>query len=744
MRGFLFIIAALTLLPSVSVTAGNDPVGAGENGVVQRLDSVVVSASRAGSSTPVTFTMLSSPVLRRANPINSIPMMLGLQPSVVTTNEGGTGLGYSKMTVRGSKGSQINVTLNGITLNDAESQEVFWVNIPALGSILNSVQVQRGLGTSSNGAGAFGASINMNTAFVGVGPSASAEISRGSFNTMMTTVSASTGLSRSGLYLTGVYSRDYTDGYIRNAKAKEQSAFAVIGYLKGNNSLRLTYLMGDQHTGITWEGIPLAKYSSDRRYNPSGEYMDAKGNVHYYDNQTDNYTQHHLQFNYSHQFTPSLAWSNTFNYTRGDGYDEQYETDTQKDSITRRKMSNDYLVLNSVLEYSSESLECSFGANLSRYYGRHFGDVLWDSVRGDGFDYSSLDWYRNKAVKSELNLSARAEYHPFGWLTGYVDLQYRGIDLTMSGPDDIYVPLDYSKRYDFFNPRAGVTFSWADGQKLYASVAFGHREPGRGDLKESIETVSVEKASGDASAKVGLKAERMADTEVGYSFSSEHFSAQANVYFMEYRDMLLETGKLSVAGYAIKDNVPQGYRRGLEMSLAWKPDPMFTMEGNLTLSRNKIKDYTAYVDQYDNENDWNFLGQAAEQYHNTDMLMSPSAVGMLQMIVNPFLRSAGSLKHTTFSVSGKYVGRQYWDNTQCAERKVPSYCVCDLSVTHQFSLKGGTIVLGGYINNLLNNHYFADAWVYRAHFNHPDKDYQQEGVYPAAPVNGMLKVTYIF
>ena len=341
MRGFYFLAALAAALLAPSVKAQEK---------VEKLDSIVVSASRAGKATPVTYTM------------NSLPMTLNLQPSVVTSVEGGTGLGYSKLTIRGSKGSQINVTLNGITLNDAESQEVFWVNIPALTSLLSSVQVQRGLGTSANGAGAFGASINMSTASVGAEPTGRMELSFGSFGTFIATASASTGLLPGGWYAQGAYSRGYTKGYIRNAKADVQSALAVIGKMWENNSFRLTWLMGEQHTGITWLGISREQMEKDRTYNPAGAYYDALGNEFYYDNETDNYCQHHLQANFTHRFPGQLTWSTTLNFTKGDGYFENYMDDAMpetfgigvqpsysSDFIVRQEMDNSYSVLNSTL-----------------------------------------------------------------------------------------------------------------------------------------------------------------------------------------------------------------------------------------------------------------------------------------------------------------------------------------------------------------------------------------------------------
>ena len=379
MRGFLFFAAFCALIPLSAQGAGREAT----DEEVERLDSVVVSSSRAGKDTPVTFTMVGKEELRRSSPLNSLPMNLALQPSVISVNEGGTGLGYSKMTVRGSKGSQINVTLNGITLNDAESQEVFWVNIPALSSMISSVQLQRGLGTSANGAGAFGASINMSTASVGADPSASAETSIGSYGTFISTYAVSSGLMKSGFYFNAAYSRGLTDGYIRNAFADVSSAMAVAGWMDEKNSLRLTWLMGNQRTGITWEGISLEQYESDRRYNPAGEYHDQYGNIHYYDNETDNYIQHHLQLNYTRSFTDRIAWSTTFNYTRGDGYYENYKAGKsfskylmqspviggvqydEGDFITKEALANDYFVLNSDLRYKSDRVNLTAGLNLS-------------------------------------------------------------------------------------------------------------------------------------------------------------------------------------------------------------------------------------------------------------------------------------------------------------------------------------------------------------------------------------------
>ncbi len=751
MRGFLFTAVLSALVPFSAAAAENEAAGNPAEEKVEKLDSAVVSASRAGKKTPVTYSMVYREELGKSNPINSLPMMLNLYPSVVAVNEGGTGLGYSKMTVRGSKGSQINVTLNGITLNDAESQEVFWVNIPSLANLLSSVQLQRGLGTSSNGPGAFGASVNMSTASAGADPYVNVSLSAGSYNTFMATAAAGTGLTESGLYFDFAYSRNYTDGYIRNAKARLQSAFAALGWMSGNNSLKLTYLMGEQHTGITWNGIDLDTYHSDRRYNSAGEYFDSFGNIHYYDNETDNYTQHHVQLNYTHKFPQSLVWSTTLNFTKGDGYYEDYYMDqlfddynfqdadnpvvitdpqtgltksfTSGDMIVREAMDNYYMVLDSDLKYSSEKLDLTGGINLSRYLGGHFGEVVWSQVHGDGYDYDAYNnadtWYRNESLKQELNVFARAEYSPLSWLTAYLDLQYRGISLGMEGPDDDAGMLDYGTRWNFFNPRAGLTFSWKQGHKAYVSAALGNREPGRSDIKENIKSLNDGSREG-----MTVRPEKMVDVEIGYVYTAPALTASVNLYFMEYFDMLLETGRLTDVGYAIKENVDRAYRRGIELAAAWQARPWFRLDANATLSINRVENYGMYGSD-----------GAYTEYGNVTMLMSPSVVSMLQLSFTPFRNTASnSLRTTTLTLNGKYVGKQYADNTCNEALSVPGYFVSNLSLSHEFDVRGGKLGICGYINNLLNSLYYADAVVYGTDLY----------VYPQAPLNFMLKLSYRF
>ena len=725
MKKELLFAAALAVLP----------LCAGAQEMTERLDSVVISASRAGDKTPVTHTDVGKEALRASNPSFSLPMALELLPSVVNYNEGGTGLGNSAMTIRGSKGSQINVTLNGITLNDAESQEVFWVNIPSITALVSGVQVQRGLGTTMSGAGDFGASINMNTALVQPDPSGRLSLSAGSFGTRMFQGNVSTGLLPGRWYMDLFFSAGHTDGYIRGANVESASLFGVLGWLGKRNSLRLTLLHGQQRSGITWDGIDLEQYEKDRRYNGAGEYVDDYGNVRYYPNQTDNYIQTHLQLNYTHSFSSALTWTSTLNYTRGDGYDEYYkmnrklasfgfpgvtEVPAKSDMIYRKKMDNDLWVLSSSLRYNAGPIRATAGVNLSHYRGGHFGEVLWVKsleAAGIGLQDKFQGWYDNTGIKADASAFARAEWSPLEWLTAYADLQYRAINYTMAGPDDDGVPLDYASIWRFFNPRLGVNIEKGP-HRVFLSAAVGQREPGRGDIKENIK--------GEVSP---IEPEKMLDVELGYRLSLERFTFQANLYAMEYKDMLLETGRLSNAGYAIKENMPRAWRRGIELQAAWMPVRWLALDGNATLSVNQIKDFTSYV-PYDDDSGRMY----PVNYGLTTMLMSPGAIGMARVRVMPW-------KGGEVSMNAKFVGKQYLDNSMREEMAVPFYWTAGASVSHGFKFG---LKLSAFVNNIFNRMYYAAGWRWESYNEADNKVYRGIGVYPQPPINFIIKAEYSF
>lgn len=703
MRGFLFFTAALFAAFNAIQAAplGDDTV---------KLDSTVVYASRAGKGTPVAHGTLYSSELRQASPQSSLPMMLGMQPSAVATTEGGTGLGYSKISIRGVSGNQTNVTLNGITLNDAESQEVFWVNIPAIGSYLGSVQVQRGLGTSSNGPGAFGAGINMVTNDLPAKASAGLETGYGSFNTFTQSVNVSFPRGKGGFFASAAINSQSGDGYVSHGKANVFSCYSSLGWTDADNLLRFTFLHGQQRTGITWNGIPLSDWEAGKyRANHAGEYYDDEGELRYYEGQTDNYRQTHFQLSFTHSFNALLTWNATANLTKGYGWYEQYMQaySPEGDAVTKDYLDNVYKVLRSSLILGGTSIRAEAGIYASLYDGDHFGTA----------STASGHVYSNEALKREIDAWARAEWSPSGRLNLYTDLQFRKLRHTMKGPDEYGQMLDIDDGHSFFNPRAGLSFSEGNGHKSYASLALGHREPSRTDLQ----------------AGTGTKSEEMLDLELGHSFESPRFSASVNLYCMEYRNMLIETGLVNSQGYTVKENTPRAWRRGAELSIGSRPAKWLELSGNLTLSTNKIKEYTAHIDRYDSE--WNYLGQIDEIHADSDIILSPSVIG-------GFSASADLWKGGKIRAGGKYVGSQYWDNTSSEERKVPAYFTADASLSHSFPVLDGTLKAGLYVSNIFNNRYYAYAWVWRAVVG--EENYQQEGLFPQAPLSAMLRLSYSF
>lgn len=674
----------------------------------EKLDSSVVRAGFAGYRTPVAHTTLSKADLKQAPASSSLPMSLATQPSTVTVNEGGTGLGYSSMSIRGVSGSQTSVSLNGITLNDSESQEVFWVNIPSVSSYLSMAQIQRGLGTAACGPGAFGASVNMVTdreipRFY--------EVSYGSFNTLTNTVSTPV-MNWKRFKLGFATSVQGTDGYIRNAWADVRSAYVHSELNMRKDSFRLVYLGGAQHTGITWEGMPLERFENgDYTYNPAGEYTAADGSVSYYGNQCDDYSQNHLQFMWNHGFGDGAKLETTLNYTWGKGYYEQYRTgfdDDGGDAVTRDGLDNSFYALRSEYSRTRAGNRLSAGIYASYYDGGHDGKIIKPAGRA---------LYSNDAKKSETDLWLRDEKEIGSRLSLYAEIQFRMVRHRMSGPDEYGQVLDYNGSWPFLNPRLGFEYAAGRNGRLYASAALGHREPSRSDIQASTAVVS----------------ERMLDFEAGYRYRSGVFSADAGLYAMEYFDMLLETGRINEAGYTVKENTPRAWRRGVELSASWAPTGSLSFNGNISLSSNRIKEYTAFVDNYGR--DWSFAGQSTETYRNVCMRMSPSVVSYLGAIWKADWMSEG------ITLGAKYVGRQYWDNTGSTERMVPSYFVMDCSAGHCFHILKKQLFLKLNVGNLLNSRYYANAWVWRALVG--GEEYREEGVFPQAPFNATVSMKIV-
>ncbi|MBO4417537.1 MAG: TonB-dependent receptor [Bacteroidales bacterium] len=671
-----------------------------DNQLHSALDSIVVSASRVDAKSPVAFSEMDKRQLDLQNPSSSLAMMLNLQPSVVSVNEGGTGLGYSKIRVRGSDPTRMNVTLNGITYNDAESQEVFWVNLPSLSSMLNSAQLQRGVGSSINGVGAFGSSLNLQTAIPQTKPYAEFDLTGGSFYTAMAGVRAGTGRSRHGFSLDFVYNYNSTEGYIRNAFARLHSLNVVGSWYGSRSSAKIIYIHGRQRTGITWNGISKAQMEADRRYNPAGEYHDAAGNVCYYDNETDNYMQHIVQGIYSLCLAENLYGSATLNYTRGGGWYEQFKEDTklskygydtdQKSNLVRMKqMANDFYAGSANLKYETWRGMAQAGVNYSLYDGDHFGTLKWVEAMPD-VD-TERHYYDNNGLKKDLSAYLRgALYLLDGGLNIYGDAQWRHIRYRISGMDDDYYVLESNHPYDFFNAKVGSTMQAGMHGNVYVSAALAHKEPCRTDLKDAIVSGSE------------VRPERLLDYEFGYRYDAGILAGAINFYLMEYKDQLVATGKISSSGYKIKANVEKSYRRGVELSAGWKPFYGLLLTANSTFSLNKI---------------------VHEDGSLTDLMLSPGYVGA-------FSASWDATNRLNLTLTDKVVGSQYFDNSSNPEHKLPAYNVLNASASYDF----GRLKIAVFANNLLNAKYVADAWY--------DYEWDDCGYFPAAPFNGMVKLSF--
>ena len=736
----LSLLCGVFLFPFISLAQNEQK----EKNVIVKLDSIVVQAVRAGKNTPVAWSYLSGKQINSSSPSGSIPMMLSNLPSVVSTTEGGNGLGYSYMRVRGSDGSRINVTLNGIALNDSESQEMFWVDLPALTSFIQNAQLQRGIGTSVNGSGAFGASLNMQTLSINSDAYGSGEFSYGSWNTVTTTLGAGSGLLENGSSFDIRYSNNHGNGYVRNSGGDLNSLYIRAGYTKRKDNVAINFLYGDQKTGIAWNGTPGYMLTSNRRYNPAGEYFDEAGNVRYYDNETDNYKQMHLQGAWQHQFSDRLFTSFTLNYTNGFGYYENYKYNrkfskygfpnqtvngvnySKSDFIIRQILDNDYYAANFSLNYITEDCRSTTGIFYSTFDGRHFGKVLWSKYNES--IQQKYRWYDNRGDKSDFTVFSKLEKRLVGNLYSYLDLQYRRVTYRLRGPDDDLTSLDYYSFYNFFNPRAGVLIKGKNGGTAYFSVAVGHKEPTRSDLKDAI------KSSGGNS----MKSEKLVDYEAGYRYESERFSGSLNLYFMEYKDQLVPTGKLSETGYVIKENVPDSYRRGVEAEIAWRICKNIAFEGNATLSRNKIKNFTLWTELYDNPDDWNYIGQRSVKYSSTNISYSPEIIAYSAL---KFENGSGYL----FSVNSKFVGKQYYDNSSNDDFSIPAYLTFNLSAGRELKFKNGTSAgISLFVNNIFNREYFSNAWVYRAQFESGAEDYIEDGLFPQPGTNFTIKVNFKF
>lgn len=685
-------------------------------------EEVFVNATRADEHSPLAYSAVTQEEISKNNTAQDIPYLLNYTPSLVVSSDAGTGVGYTNINIRGTDVKRINVTIDGIPVNDAESHGVWWVDLPDLASSADNIQIQRGVGTSTNGAGAFGATINFQTISLNPEPYADINSSYGSFNTSKNTISFGTGLINKRFAVDGRLSKIWSDGYIDRAFSDLKS-FYISGTLYGNKSiLKLIIFSGVEHTYQAWLGVPKDSLLTHRTYNPYN-----------YENETDNYWQSNYQLHYSKEINSNLNANLALHYTEGHGYYENLvqnsqfssfnlpnaifngDTITSTDFITQRWLKNDFYGFTYSLNYIKKKITAVFGGGWNQYSGDHFGDIIWAKIVT--FNDQKYRWYQGTGNKTDLNTFFKINYAVTGRINLYADLQLRNINYSIGGTDENLKDVTQNHRYNFFNPKGGIVYNLNDKQKLYASFGISQREPDRDNFT-------------DADPGKTPRPEKLFDYEAGYQLNSPGFMIKGNFYYMNYIDQLILTGKINEVGSTILTNVPKSYREGIEIESDIRIHEKLNWYGNITISRNIIP---AYIDYTDN---WDTSVQDAETLNNKTISFSPSFI-------------AGSVfdyyifKNFHLSWNGKYVGKQYIDNTQSSERMLKAYTVQNLSLMYSVKSKiFKELTCQFAVNNLFNAKYETNAWVYK--YIEGGSMHVMDGYFPQAGINYMARLTLKF
>ena len=680
------------------------------------LQEVEILSSRATETTPIAYTNIDAKELKRLNTGVDFPYLISMTPGAITTSDAGAGIGYTSLRVRGTDGTRINVTANGIPINDAESHTVFWVNLPDIASSVKDVQIQRGVGTSTNGAGSFGASINLRTSRLAIQPYAEFNGSFGSFGTHKTTVNAGTGLIKNHWAIDMRLSNIESDGYIDRAATKLKSYYLHAGYYNEQTSVNFITFTGDEETYHAWNYASKEEMQQyGRRYNSCGYmFTDENGKNHYYDKQTDNYMQQNYQLLFDHQFNNNWSMNIGLHYTKGEGYYQEYktgrklveyaltpfdydgETVKKSDLVRKKAMDNDFGGGIFSLNYKDGRINATIGGALNRYDGDHFGNVMWVKNYIGHLD-ANHEYYRNNGSKNDGNIYLKADYKLTDKLNAYADMQYRHISYKIDGCNDKWndsenalQKLNVDEKFGFFNPKAGLSWQIDERNRLYASVGIAHKEPTRNNYT-------------DGKLFERPKAERLTDYEFGYTFGGNIFHAGINLYYMDYKDQLVLTGELNEIGEALADNVPDSYRTGVELLAGLKLPCGLAWEANTTLSRNRIKNFTEVLYDDNTYEEWRI------EHGETPIAFSPDAI-----LNNTFTYNR---KGFDISLHSQYVGRQYMSNARQKEQQLDAYFVSNLYLAYTFRLNGiKSMTLGLNIYNLFNEEYENNGYAYSGYY----------------------------
>jgi iron complex outermembrane receptor protein len=660
----------------------------------QILDEVLVKSIRVDTDSPITHSNVDKEELAKTNLGQDIPVLLNYLPSVVTTSDAGAGIGYTYIRVRGSDASRVNITINGIPYNDSESQGTFWVNMPDFASSIENLQLQRGVGTSTNGSGSFGASLNILSDGVSDNAFSEIGIAGGSFNSQKYNVKFSTGLLNDHFEVSGRLSKITSDGYIDRASSDLKSYFLQGAFINDNTLIKALVFGGKEKTYQAWYGIDAETLENDRAYNPAGIYTDDDGNVKFYDNETDNYSQDHYQLFWNQKINSNWTTNLGLNYTYGRGYYEQYKEDEDfefydfepieiggevintTDLIRRRWLDNDYYVVNANVNYKKNELDITAGAFYSHYDGDHFGEVIWAKYASNSEIRDR--YYEGNGKKDEFTVFAKATYKINEQWSAYGDLQGRFLTYKTTGLTSDRVPLEVDEKYNFFNPKAGLTYELSDKNQLYASYGRAHREPRRADFENGI-----------------TKPEKLDDYELGWRFKAQKNTINTNIYFMNYKDQLVLTGAIDDTGAPLRATSGKSYRLGVEIDATFLICDNFRMLPNLALSSNKNLDFVSPID-----------GELVN-LGTTNLSFSPNIVAGNKFEYEP-------ITNLQLGLYTKYVGEQYMGNVDSDVSKLDAYFVNDFNVSYTIDnipfLR--EIVVTGLVNNIFNIKYVSNGYYY--------------------------------
>jgi len=697
---------------------------------VSTLDEVLVRAVRVQADSPITHSNLTKKQIAERNLGQDIATQLNFLPSVVTTSDAGAGIGYTGFRVRGTGNQGINVTINGIPYNDAESATTFFVNLQDFSSSIENLQLQRGVGSSTNGPGAFGASLNILTDAIATEANGEISNSFGSFGTRRHNVKFSTGLLNDHIEISGRLSQIKSDGYIDRASSDLKSYFLQAAYTDDNTLIKLINFAGSEVTYQSWFGIDAETLAEDRTFNPAGQFTDENGETRFHDNQVDDYKQDHYQLHWNQRYNNNWSTQLSLNYTYGRGFFEEYkededldfysiapvqigdETITTSDIIRRRWLDNDFYVASATANYKDNKIDFVGGAFGSIYEGDHFGEVIWarfasDSETGDNY-------YFGTGEKKEFSAFAKATYRFNSKWSGYLDLQQRFISYTTDGINSDVTEFIIDEDYSFFNPKAGVSFKIDGEHQLYASFARANREPNRTDFENGAP-----------------RPERLDDWELGWRYNTGRLSLNVNGYFMDYRDQLVLTGALDDVGAPIRQNSGESYRAGIEIDAAIAITKGVTLQPNLALSTNKNRDFV-----FERDGILTNLG-------DTNISYSPEVVIGNTISYKPAV-------NLRLSILSKYVGEQYLGNIDSDFSKLDSYFTNDLNISYEIKDVSvfKSIILNGLVNNIFNVDYVSNGFFFTFDddFSVPDQITTVEGAgfYPQAGINFLVGATLKF